>query len=497
MQISELESAALLAQRELHHSYAGLLEHSDSLASQVTQYVEGWKRDAQATLTNECPFAEHTHKLDHWRRESAVGDISRASFQGAVKDYLALCKASQHPADPPFWQKQAAESFGQDAEKPREDKAVSCQLLATEWQKVLDKARNGWELTRIEQLRRQLMERLESMLKLLQQLQPLLEELGLDPGLLVDLSSGQLSAQDLAQFQKWASYLANDKGLHALCDLLGKIRQIDLSEKIERVKINHTLDLYLPDINSREEIVGIRLGRDLEHVLPSEKALLADDETALLFDLKFVESRLMSFDMAGMQTQHLHVEREEERQVNEEEKRGPMILCVDTSGSMSGAPETIAKAMTLFLATKAREKQRPCYLINFSTGIETLELSGKWGLASIIDFLKMSFHGGTDAAPALGHALKTMAAETYQKADLLIISDFIMADLPPATLANIEKQRGEGNRFYSLVVGSAYMVQRLKSLFDHEWVYNPTTSTVHELIGFQQKIDNKFEAPPV
>ena len=100
--------------------------------------------------------------------------------------------------------------------------------------------------------------------------------------------------------------------MHALCDLLGKIRQIELSEKIERVKVNHVLDLCLPDINSREEIVGIRLGRDLEHVLPSEKALLADDETALLFDLKFVESRLMSFDMAGMQTQHLHVEREEE-----------------------------------------------------------------------------------------------------------------------------------------------------------------------------------------
>ncbi|MEH8141839.1 hypothetical protein Q7I15_14390 [Aeromonas veronii] len=245
-----------------------------------------------------------------------------------MKDYLALCKASQHPADPPFWQKQVADSFGQDAEPPSADKAVSCQLLATEWQKVLDKASNSWELARIEQLRHQLMERLESMLKLLQQLQPLLEALGLDPGRLVDLSSGQLSAQDLAQFQKWASYLANDKGLHALCDLLGKIRQIELSEKIERVKVNHVLDLCLPDINSREEIVGIRLGRDLEHVLPSEKALLADDETALLFDLKFVESRLMSFDMAGIQTQHQHVEREEERQVNEEEKRGPMILCV-------------------------------------------------------------------------------------------------------------------------------------------------------------------------
>ncbi|UCP16387.1 VWA domain-containing protein [Aeromonas media] len=497
MQISQVESAALFIQRELHDSYAGLLEHSDSLASQVTQYVEGWKSDAQAMLANECPFAEHAHKLNHWLRENAVGEISKASFQGAVKDFLALCKASQHPADPPFWQKQVVETFDQNADVPKEDKAISCQLLGAEWLKVLDKARTGWELTKIEQLRRQLMERLETMLKLLQQLQPLLEGLGLDPGLLVDLSSGHLATQDLVQFQHWASYLANDKGLHALCDLLGKIRQIELSEKIERVKINHALDVYLPDINSREEIVGIRLGRDLEYVLPSEKALLADAETALLFDLKFVESRLMSFDMAGIQTQHLHVAREEDRQVNEEDKRGPMILCVDTSGSMNGAPETIAKAMTLFLATKAREEQRPCYLINFSTSIETLELTGKWGLAAIIGFLKMSFHGGTDAAPALGHALKTMAAETYQKADLLIISDFIMADLPPATLANIEKQRGEGNRFYSLVVGSAYMVQRLKSLFDHEWVYNPTTSTIHELIGFQQKIDNKFEVLPV
>ncbi len=497
MQISQVDRAALLTQREIHDSYAGLLDHSDSLTSQVTHHVEGWKKDAQATLTSECPFTGHAHKLNHWRRESALGDISRASFQGAVKDYLALCKASQHPADPPFWQKQIEEAFDQHSDEPKEDQAVSRQLLSAEWQKVLDKASSDWELAKIDLLRRQLRAQLETMLELLQQLQPVLEGLGLDPGLLVDLSDGHLSAQDVAQFKRWASYLANDKGLHSLCDLLGKMRQIELSEKIERVKINHAVDVHLPDINSREEIVGIRLGRDLEHVLPSEKALLADDDTALLFDLKFVESRLMSFDMAGIQTQHQHVEREEERQVNEEEKRGPMILCVDTSGSMSGAPETIAKAMTLFLATKAREEQRPCYLINFSTGIRTLELSGKWGLASIIDFLKMSFHGGTDAAPALGHALKTMAAETYQKADLLMISDFIMADLPPATLANIEQQRGKGNRFYSLVVGSAYMVQRLKSLFDHEWVYNPTTSTIHELIGFQQKIDNQFEASPL
>ena len=40
---------------------------------------------------------------------------------------------------------------------------------------------------------------------------------------------------------------------------------------------------------------------------------------------------------------------EEERliEVEEEEKLGPMIICVDTSGSMQGSPETIAKVSHL------------------------------------------------------------------------------------------------------------------------------------------------------
>lgn len=494
--MSPFDSIAKQTQ-QLFVKYESVLSTSAILGEQLYQQFNQWRAETAAVLERDFPLAGQQQQLDDWQQQLLSGAVHKPFLEQGIKTFGALCKAIGHPANLAFWQAQLDEQPTKEGESGEPQWSVSSQLLAVQWQKVLDKARNEWELALIAEQHQLLLARMEQLLSMFQQLAPVLEALGLDPGLFIDLSQGQLSEQDWAQFQRWASYLANDKGLHALCDLLGKIRQIELSEKIERVKVNHVLDLCLPDINSREEIVGIRLGRDLEHVLPSEKALLADDETALLFDLKFVESRLMSFDMAGMQTQHLHVEREEERQVNEEEKRGPMILCVDTSGSMSGAPETIAKAMTLFLATKAREEQRPCYLINFSTGIRTLELSGKWGLASIIDFLKMSFHGGTDAAPALGHALKTMAAETYQKADLLMISDFIMADLPPETLANIEQQRGKGNRFYSLVVGSAYMVQRLKRLFDHEWVYNPTTSTIHELIGFQQKIDNQFEASPL
>jgi len=56
---------------------------------------------------------------------------------------------------------------------------------------------------------------------------------------------------------------------------------------------------------------------------------------------------------------------------------------------------------------------------------------------------------------------------------------------PEQIRQNIEYQRTNGNRFCSLVVGDCFMAQRLTSLFDHEWVYDPYSSQIHELIGFQ------------
>ena len=86
-----------------------------------------------------------------------------------------------------------------------------------------------------------------------------------------------------------------------------------------------------------------------------------------------------------------------------------------------------------------------------------------------------------------------MQRDTYERADLLKISDFIMASLPWQLRQQIEQQRTHGNRFYSLVVGDCFMTQRLTSLFDHEWVYDPHSSQIHELIGFQRKLDGRPE----
>ena len=289
---------------------------------------------------------------------------------------------------------------------------------------------------------------LTRMLQSLKVLQERLFALGLGTGILLDLSNGALTPQDIEQFERWAKYLEQDKGIQALCELLGKIRQIEQSETIERVKSTVPIETRIPDINSREEITGIRLGRDLEYLLPVERALLADPDTTILFDLKYVESRLMCFDMQGIQNIHRHEETEEERNIKIAEKLGPMVICIDTSGSMNGMPETVAKAVALYLASKAREQKRPCYLITFSTSIYTLDLSADTGMHALLRFLRMSFHGGTDAGPALEHALETMKRDTYRNADLLVVSDFIMAYLSDDLLDRIESCRLNGKRFH-------------------------------------------------
>lgn len=55
---------------------------------------------------------------------------------------------------------------------------------------------------------------------------------------------------------------------------------------------------------------------------------------------------------------------------------GPIILCLDTSGSMRGAREVVAKALALECMRGAHRQQRPCYLYAFSGPGEDKQLQG-------------------------------------------------------------------------------------------------------------------------
>lgn len=474
-------------QKKFFSEFSSLIEGSEGIANYVSTKVDEWNAKSRQYLAQNFPYADNEALLEQWKEVVGSKEETPDTFENATNQYLMLCKDAKRPINKTFWH-ELLYKHRQVSEEPPRDLAIDAQLLLNEWQKEIDEVRTAWELHHLKVLRKQLIDQLEDFLRLLQELHNQLGLLGLESGLFLDLSKGSLTDQDIQQLKRWAKYLAEDSGVRSLCDLLGKMRQIELSEKIERIQMTHTLATPKPDINSREEIIGIRLGKEIEYALPSELALLSDPETSLLFDLKYFESRLMCFEMQGNRSELEHHEYEEDVQTQEKAKQGPMILCVDTSGSMSGMPEVIAKAVVLYMASKAQKDKRPCYLINFSTGIHILDVGESLGMTSLIQFLQMSFHGGTDASPALRHALGMMQKDAYQKADLLMISDFIMGNLPTDLLKQIEIQRENGNQFYSLVVGSWFMSNRLRTFFDQEWVFDPATSHIQEVVHFQQNI---------
>ncbi|MBO6177106.1 MAG: hypothetical protein J6O39_06150, partial [Treponema sp.] len=132
------------------------------------------------------------------------------------------------------------------------------------------------------------------------------------------------------------------------------------------------------------------------------------------------------------------------------------------------------KTVTFALSKIAMEEERKCYLISFSTEIETLDMSDfKSGdaLTRIVQFLRMSFNGGTDASPALRHAVQMLQKDGYKNADVLMISDFVMGSLPDDLVKSIEEEKKKNTDFYSLVIGSSGN-QGTIACFNHNWVYD-------------------------
>lgn len=375
-------------------------------------------------------------------------------------------------------------------EKIAEDAKITRRLLQEKWQKNLYEAYAQWELQELQKYRVALMEQLEKWLEMLQLLDDTLSSFSLETGVLFDLSKGNISLQNIQEIKKWFDYISKNKGVKELLEMLGSLRQAEKTSKQEVVKTITRIKEQVIDIDSKEEIIGITIGRDIEYALPQELALLSDDETSLLFDLKYVEGRIMSFAMQGISESTKEMETEKLVQVSENEKKGPFIICVDTSGSMQGTPETIAKAITLFMATKAIEEKRDCYLINFSTGIETMDLSGAIGMEKVMEFLQKSFNGGTDASPVLSHAVDMMKKEKYKMADVLMISDFVMGHLDDALTQRISIAKENKNKFYSLAIGNIFLDKRLKAVFDNEWVYNPQNSSVHSIVDNLNSIED-------
>ena len=478
-------------QAQLGEDYAQLLKQLPQLRSTVEEEIDATTRSAERQLFVDDPYYEHEEVLEglesHFERTVEHKSAAGKAFE-KYDGFLRLAQIGESN----YWEK-AISKLKNNADP---EARLTHQHILQTWRKQLAEKRTEWQLETLNRIREELYRKLNEWLEYIKTLTETVNSLGLEPGVFIDFSEGQPYPQDMEMVKEWADYISKDEGVRQLCELMGKLRQISLSEEIEVVERTQSYERTEIDVDSSEEIIGIRLGKDLAHVLPSELALLSAPDTSILFDLKYAENRLMCFDLIGMHTVMDEETIKEEQSINKEDEKGPIMICVDTSGSMHGTPETIAKALTMYLALEAKKDKRKCYLINFSTGIDTLDLSDNYPLKTLLEFLRMSFNGGTDVAPALNHGIEMMQTDDYENADLLVISDCVMGNLPQATTAEIEKLKEEGNRFYSLCIGNDFMAERLKRAFDREWVYDPSSSGIKELYNREKELAENMHTAP-
>lgn len=217
------------------------------------------------------------------------------------------------------------------------------------------------------------------------------------------------------------------------------------------------LEIRTPHVPA--ETRGIERSGEIARMLPVEASMLGHPKLRLVWHARRAERALLTYRVEGIEVERTWVEREE--MVETEGKRprperGPIIAVLDTSGSMHGLPEQVAKAIVLEATRTAHAEKRRCFLYAFSGPGQIVEheldLSPE-GVGRLLSFLGFSFGGGTDETGVMEKVLARLKENDWQKADVVFVSDGQWA-APASLVRSVEQARDEGTRFHGIQIGN-------------------------------------------
>jgi len=200
-----------------------------------------------------------------------------------------------------------------------------------------------------------------------------------------------------------ASALSRDSRLREIAKLAGRMKQIaKLKQKQVSKEARHTL-------------AGLEYGRDLSKVRASELVLTLDPVTAPLFYKRYADNELTQIKLRG-----------KERLGN-----GPLVICVDASGSMAGAPDCWAKALATTLLGIAQAQRRDAAIIHYNGDVVLkqefqFKTQHQPNTKALLNSLNLNTEGGTNWYNPLNHALALIGksnCERYRQADIVFITD--------------------------------------------------------------------------
>jgi len=203
-------------------------------------------------------------------------------------------------------------------------------------------------------------------------------------------------------------------------------------------------DRELKALLASEEVVDYVQGGDVARALAGELANFAMREREDLFYSKVVTHQLMIYELWQRHP-----------------RPRPVYVCLDNSGSMSGAKEVWAKAAALALAHMALQHGRAVEIILFGDAADPLRVvslrpedKGPTRLEKVLDVASYFLGGGTDFQKPLAHVLDAIQREDEKSGnDVLFVSDGL-CPLPEEFVGRFREMKGRYDiRLTTVVIG--------------------------------------------
>jgi uncharacterized protein with von Willebrand factor type A (vWA) domain len=196
-----------------------------------------------------------------------------------------------------------------------------------------------------------------------------------------------------------ADRLKKHARLKDIMELAGRMRNV--MRDVQRTKVQH----------GAGEISDVESGDDLGRLLPSELVMLRNDRTKLILLRRLYERAALQYHLTA----------------KERMGRGPVVVCIDDSGSMNGQREVWAKAIALAVLEMARMQKRAFGYCLFNGGIvDTFvePVGTRVTPHDLLDHLARHSGGGTAFDPPLTWAAERIEEHDGLKdADVVFISD--------------------------------------------------------------------------
>ena len=185
--------------------------------------------------------------------------------------------------------------------------------------------------------------------------------------------------------------------LNKLTDLVGRFKESAITEQKKKAK------------HGAVEIKSVTVGDKIQDTLPSDRMNLCNETTKKDFYRRMTGHQLLTYS----------------KEAHKQKNKGPIIVCVDTSGSMDGDEEVWSKALTVGILEVAQMQKRDFACIIYSSHADKPIVIKKDEIApqKIIDCAERFHNGGTNFEAPLNEALELIKDSRFKDADIVFITD--------------------------------------------------------------------------